>query len=160
MSRRLVPADLWRHPANFPALGFGSGLAPRAPGTVGTLVAVPIYYYLLQPLSLELYLAVCAVAFLIGIWFCGAAAKSIGVHDHGGIVWDEFVGLWIACIALPPGWLWLLAAFALFRLFDIWKPFPIKQLDQKVHGGLGIMIDDVIAGLFALAMIQAAAKLI
>ncbi len=160
MKRRLTFADLWRHPANLPALGFGSGLAPVAPGTVGTLAAVPIYYYLLQPLGLELYLAVIAASFLIGIGFCGAAAKSIGVHDHGGIVWDEFVGLWIACIALPPGWPWLLAAFVLFRLFDIWKPFPIRQIDRKLGGGLGIMVDDVVAGVFALVIIQASAKLI
>ncbi len=155
--KRLHFADLWSHPANFFALGFGSGLVPKAPGTFGTLAAVPIFWFLLQPLSLPWLLVVIAVTFVIGVWFCDAAAKNLGVHDHPGIVWDEFVGLWISCIALPEGWLWLLWAFVLFRFFDILKPWPIRWLDSKVPGGLGIMVDDVLAGLFALALIQLAA---
>jgi phosphatidylglycerophosphatase A len=155
--RRLHLTDLWSHPANLFALGFGSGLAPKAPGTFGTLAALPIYWLLLQPLSLPWLLTVVVVSFILGIWFCGAAAEKLGVHDHPGIVWDEFVGLWISCIALPCGWLWLLAAFVLFRFFDILKPWPIRWLDSKVPGGLGIMVDDVLAGLFALALLQIAA---
>jgi phosphatidylglycerophosphatase A len=155
--RRLHLTDLWSHPANLFALGFGSGLAPKAPGTFGTLAALPIYWLLLQPLSLPWLLTVVVVSFILGIWFCGAAAEKLGVHDHPGIVWDEFVGLWISCIALPSGWLWLLAAFVLFRFFDILKPWPIRWLDSKVPGGLGIMVDDVLAGLFALALLQIAA---
>lgn len=155
--KRLHLADLWSHPANFFALGFGSGLAPKAPGTFGTLAAVPIYWLLLQPLSLPWLLTVIVVSFAVGVWFCGAAADKLGVHDHPGIVWDEFVGLWISCIALPGGWPWLFAAFVLFRFFDILKPWPIRWLDTKVPGGLGIMVDDLLAGLFALALLQIAA---
>lgn len=155
--RRLQVADLWSHPANFFALGFGSGLAPRAPGTFGTLAALPPYLFWLQGLSLPWFLAVIALSFLLGIWLCAATASDLGVHDHPGIVWDEFVGLWVSCIALPTGWPWLLAAFVLFRFFDILKPWPIRWLDRKVPGGLGIMADDLLAGLFALAVIQLAA---
>ena len=155
--KRLHLSDLFSHPANFFALGFGSGLVPKAPGTFGTLAAVPIFWFLLQPLSLAWFLMVIAVSFVIGVWLCDASAKNLGVHDHPGIVWDEFVGLWISCIALPTGWPWLLVAFVLFRFFDILKPWPIRWLDSKVPGGLGIMVDDVLAGLFALALIQLAA---
>lgn len=158
--RPLSGGDLFAHPANFLALGLGSGLAPKAPGTFGTLAAVPIYYWLLQPLSLSLYLVVLAVTFMIGIWLCGRCAESLGVHDHGGIVWDEFVGLWVSCILLPPGWPWLLAAFVLFRIFDILKPWPIRALDRHVPGGIGIMLDDLLAGLYALALLQLGAYLL
>jgi phosphatidylglycerophosphatase A len=154
--KRLQLADLWSHPANFFALGFGSGLAPVAPGTFGTLAAVPLYLFGLQGLSLPWLLAVIALSFVIGVWLCDVTARNLGVHDHPGIVWDEFVGLWISCIALPAGWPWLLAAFVLFRFFDILKPWPIRWLDSKVPGGLGIMVDDVLAGLFALALLQIA----
>jgi phosphatidylglycerophosphatase A len=155
--KRLQPSDLWSHPANFFALGFGSGLAPMAPGTFGTLAAVPLYWFLLQGLPLPWLLAVIAVSFVVGIWLCDATAKDLGVHDHPGIVWDEFVGLWISCIALPAGWPWLVAAFVLFRFFDILKPWPISWLDTRVPGGLGIMVDDVLAGIFALVLLQLAA---
>lgn len=154
--KRLQFADLWSHPANFVALGFGSGLAPKAPGTFGTLAALPVYYFWLQGLSLPWLLAVITVSFVVGIWLCDATARNLGVHDHPGIVWDEFVGLWISCIALPAGWSWLVAAFLLFRFFDILKPWPIRWLDSRVPGGLGIMVDDVLAGLFALLLLQLA----
>ncbi len=152
--RTLHVADLWSHPANFLALGFGSGLAPRAPGTFGTLVAVPLYVLLLEALTLPWLLLVIAVGTFAGIWICGAAARSLGVHDHPGIVWDEFIGFWISCIALPAGWPWLFFAFVLFRFFDIVKPWPINWLDRRMPGGLGIMIDDVVAGFYALMVIQ------
>lgn len=97
------------------------------------------------------------LAFLLGIYLCGRAARELGVHDHGGIVWDEFVGLWLTVWLLPGGWPWWLAAFTLFRLFDIVKPWPIRWLDRHVHGGLGIMIDDVLAAVFAWSVLQAAA---
>lgn len=155
--KRLQFSDLWSHPANFFSLGFGSGLMPQAPGTFGTLAAVPIYWFLLQGLTLPWLLAVIAISFVIGIWLCDVTAKNLGVHDHPGIVWDEFVGFWISCIALPSGWIWLLWAFVLFRFFDILKPWPIRWLDKRVPGGLGIMVDDVLAGLFALALLQLAA---
>lgn len=143
------------HWVHFLAFGFGSGAAPKAPGTFGTLAAIPVYLLLAQ-LPLIPYLAVIVISFLLGVYLCGQASKDMGVHDHGGIVWDEFVGFWITMIALPLHWAWIIAGFVLFRLFDILKPFPIGWLDKRVHGGLGIMIDDVIAGIFALVVLQLA----
>lgn len=143
------------HPVHCLAFGFGSGLSPKAPGTVGTVVAVPLYLGLAQ-LSLPLYAAVLVASFLLGIYLCGRTASDLGVHDHPGIVWDEFVGFWIAMLLAPPGWVWLLAGFLLFRLFDIWKPWPIRWLDRRVEGGLGIMIDDVLAGVYACVILQIA----
>lgn len=143
------------HWVHFLAFGFGSGAAPKAPGTFGTLAAIPVYLLLAQ-LPLIPYLAVIVISFLLGVYLCGQASKDMGVHDHGGIVWDEFVGFWITMIALPLHWAWIIAGFVLFRLFDILKPFPIGWLDKRVHGGLGIMIDDVIAGIFALVILQLA----
>jgi phosphatidylglycerophosphatase A len=142
-----------KNPVHFLALGFGSGLAAKAPGTFGTLAAVPLYL-LLAPLSLPWYLAITVFCSVIGIYICGKAAKDMGVHDHGAIVWDEVAGLLITMIAAPQGWLWLAIGFGLFRFFDIVKPWPILWLDAKVHGGFGIMIDDVLAGVFAFLSLQ------
>jgi phosphatidylglycerophosphatase A len=142
------------HWVHFLAFGFGSGAAPKAPGTFGTLAAIPLYLLLAQ-LPLWAYVVVLVATFAIGIYLCDQASKDMGVHDHGGIVWDEFVGFWIAMTALPFHWGWILAGFVLFRFFDILKPWPISWLDKKVHGGMGIMIDDVVAGLFALVILQA-----
>lgn len=142
-----------KNPIHFLALGFGSGLAAKAPGTFGTLAAVPLYLLLAQ-LPLSWYLAVTLVCVLAGIYICDKAAKDMGVHDHGAIVWDEVAGLLITMIAAPAGILWLAVGFVLFRLFDILKPWPIRWLDAKVEGGFGIMIDDVLAGFFALICLQ------
>ncbi|MDR2212009.1 MAG: phosphatidylglycerophosphatase A [Pseudomonadales bacterium] len=146
-----------RHPVHFLAFGFGSGLAPRAPGTFGTLAAVPCYL-VLRYLPLPHYLLLLIAAFALGIWLCGRTAEALGVHDHGGIVWDEFVGFWLTMTLAPPGWLWLLLGFLLFRLFDVLKPFPINWLDRRVGGGLGIMLDDVLAGVFAWLCLQLLAR--
>ncbi|MFB2651631.1 phosphatidylglycerophosphatase A family protein [Shewanella seohaensis] len=148
-----------KNPVHFLALGFGSGLAAKAPGTFGTLAAVPLYLLLAQ-LPLSWYLAVTLVCVLAGIYICDKAAKDMGVHDHGAIVWDEVAGLLITMIAAPAGVLWLVVGFVLFRLFDIIKPWPIRWLDAKVEGGFGIMIDDVLAGIFALIGVQALAAFI
>lgn len=142
-----------KDPVNFLAFGLGSGLARKAPGTWGTLMGVGVYLPL-QMLGLIPYLIVIVVAFIAGIYICDHASRQLGVHDHGGIVWDEFVGLWITMIAAPEGWAWLALGFALFRLFDIWKPWPIGWADQQVDGGLGIMLDDVLAGAWALVSLQ------
>ena len=146
-------------PINFLAFGFGSGLAPFAPGTFGTLAAIPIYL-LMQPLSLPIYLVIVAIVSIVGIWICDISSKSLGVHDHSGIVWDEFAGYFVTMIAAPKGWLWIVIGFALFRLFDIWKPWPISFLDKKVGGGFGIMVDDLLAGVFALMCLQLLALLL
>lgn len=147
-----VPSSSFKHPIHFLAIGLGSGAAPKAPGTFGTLMAVLLYWPLSQ-LPLISYCAVVLVAAIVGVYICGKTSKDWQVHDHGGIVWDEFVGYWITMIAIPVTWYWALLGFVLFRVFDIWKPWPISWLDKKVHGGLGIMIDDVVAGVFAWAIL-------
>lgn len=141
------------NPLHILAFGFGSGLAPFAPGTFGTLMAIPLYLLMLK-LSLVSYLIFVAIICIAGIWICDKSSKLLGVHDHGGIVWDEFAGFFITMIAAPAGWIWIVIGFLLFRLFDIWKPWPISFLDKKVDGGLGIMIDDVVAGIYALVCLQ------
>lgn len=150
----LTPASVWRNPIHFLAFGFGSGAVPKGPGTAGTLVAMVIYL-LLPPLTPLIYGALIVVSFLLGLWICGQTARDIGVHDHGGIVWDEFVGYWITMFMAPSGWLWALIGFGLFRVLDIFKPWPIKWADRQVTGGMGIMLDDVLAGIMAALCIQA-----
>ena len=148
-----------RDPLQLLAFGFGSGLAPKAPGTFGSLLAV-LLFPLLALLNLPAYLVLVGVASLAGIVICDHAARALQVHDDGRIVWDEFAGQWLALTPLVPvlAWdapslLWLLAGFALFRLFDVAKPWPIGYLDRKVHGGLGIMLDDLVAGVLAGAIL-------
>jgi phosphatidylglycerophosphatase A len=143
----------WFNPIHLLALGFGSGAAPKAPGTCGTLVAVLIYWPLSQ-LSPEHYLLMLLVTSVMGIYICGQTAKDLGVHDHGSIVWDEFVGFWITMFAAPVGWVWVVVGFVLFRFFDIIKPWPISWIDKNITGGLGIMLDDVIAGVMAAGVLQ------
>ncbi len=146
-----------RNPVHLLAFGFGSGCAPFAPGTFGTLAAVPVYL-LLSYLPLAGYLIVLALVSLAGIWICGQTAKDLGVHDHGGIVWDEFAGFFLTMMAAPAGLLWIGIGFLLFRLFDIWKPWPIRWADRQVGGGLGIMLDDLIAGAYAWILLQLLAR--
>ena len=154
-----TPASVWRNPIHFVAFGFGSGAAPKAPGTFGTLAAVPLYL-LLPDMSWQLYLLFLVATYILGVWLCGRTAEDIGVHDHGGIVWDEFVGFWITMMLAPPGWVWLVLGFILFRFFDVVKPWPIRWLDQHVGGGTGIMVDDVLAGIMALICLQVLAAIL
>ncbi len=155
MSAR-VPMD-WRNPVHILASGFGSGLAPRAPGTFGTLAAIPIVV-LAQHLPGWMYFGLTVLMFGAGIFICGRAARDWGVSDHPAIVWDEFVGLLVTLSLAPTGAWMLLAGFVLFRLFDIVKPWPICSVDQHVHGGFGIMLDDVIAGVYAGAILYLGAR--
>lgn len=148
------PRDVWRHPVHFVAFGFGTGLAGRAPGTVGTLVGIPLVL-LIQPLEPLAYLGVLVGLFLVGIPICTRTAEALQVHDHPAIVWDEVVGYGVTLFAAPAGWGWLLAGFVLFRFFDIIKPWPIRWIDRRVAGGFGIMLDDVLAGLGAWVCLQA-----
>ena len=143
----------WFNPIHLLAFGFGSGAAPKAPGTWGTLAAVLIYWPLSQ-LSPEHYLLMLLVTSVVGIYICGQTARDLGVHDHGSIVWDEFVGFWITMFAAPVGWVWVVVGFVLFRFFDIIKPWPISWIDKRITGGLGIMLDDVIAGVMAAVVLQ------
>ncbi len=139
-------------PAGFLAFGFGSGLSPLAPGTVGTVAAILPALFLVQ-MPLMLGLAVVLLSFVVGIWLCGVTGQALGEHDHGGMVWDEFVGFWLVLICLPFDWAWWLAAFVVFRVFDILKPWPIRWLDRRVQGGFGVMLDDLLAGIYALAVL-------
>ena len=141
---------LFSHPAHFLAFGFGSGLASKAPGTFGTLVAFPMYWYLSPRLTDAILLLVLIWAFAIGVWICDITGKALGVADHGGIVWDEIVAFTLVLFFTPPGWEWSLLAFALFRFFDIAKPPPIHYFDSNWHGGLGVMFDDLLAAGYAL----------
>lgn len=151
---------LLTHVDGWIATGFGSGLSSRAPGTVGSLVALIPWWFALRALPTAWYIAVLIITFAIGVWACDAAGKRLGVDDHRALVWDEFVGQWIALCAAPLGWIGMLAGFALFRLFDIWKPWPIRVADARVHGGLGVMLDDVLAGVYALIVLQIASLLV
>lgn len=146
--------ELLKRPMCFLGLGFGSGLAPVAPGTFGTIAAIPIYL-MMQDLPLWLYLAMTVAAFFIGITICQQSADWLGKDDPSAVVWDEIVGYLVTMIAAPTGWLWVVVGFILFRLFDILKPWPIGWFDKNLHGGLGIMVDDVIAGIFAFICLYA-----
>jgi len=154
VDKKQITQSVFANPVHFLAFGFGSGLAPVAPGTFGTLVAVPIYY-LMTTLPLWGYIVIVIALFLFGIFLCGSTSQHLNVHDHSGIVWDEIVGYLVTMIAAPQGWQWAILGFILFRFFDILKPWPIKTIDAKIHGGFGIMFDDVIAGFFGLIIIQA-----
>ena len=145
MGDRPTLLSLLRSPVLLLAFGFGSGLSKKAPGTVGSLVALVIWI-LIADLALIPYITFLIISGLIGIYICGVASEKLGVHDHGGIVWDEFVGLWIAMICLPVSWLSIILGFGLFRFFDIVKPWPISWFDNNIRGGFGIMIDDIVAG--------------
>ena len=154
-----IPQGFLKNPIHLLALGFGTGCVPMMPGTIGTLVGV-LFYLPMQTLSWPIYIGVTVVLFSLGVWLCDVTARHLGVHDHGGIVWDEIVGFLITMTAVPPDWRFVLLGFVLFRLFDIWKPWPISWLDRKLSGGLGIMSDDVLAGIYALLVLQIIINLI
>ena len=142
-----------KRPVMWLATGFGAGLSPVAPGTAGSLVGV-LFYMAMAGLPLLLYLALVLVLAVIGVRVCDGAGRALGVTDHPGIVWDEIVGLLITMAAMPPSWQGVVSGFVLFRLFDILKPWPVARIDRGVKGGLGVMLDDVMAGLYALACLQ------
>ena len=156
IDRILLSKVALRSPSGLLAFGFGSGLSPFAPGTMGTLIAVP-FVFALKGLEAPAFWVTLFLLFWLGVYLCDHVSQKLGVHDHGGIVWDEMVGYWLSIAFVPLQWHWLLAAFVLFRFFDIVKPWPIRELDKKVHGGFGIMIDDILAAvftIFCLALLQ------
>ena len=153
MNQPIHPRQL-KNPLLLLALGFGSGLAPRAPGTAGTLVAIPLYW-LMRSFDSQTYALIVCILFVFGVWLCGYAANRLGVHDHPGIVFDEIVGFLITMFAVPFDWSMVLAGFILFRFFDALKPWPISWFDKNLHGGFGIMFDDVLAGIAAAAVLHA-----
>jgi phosphatidylglycerophosphatase A len=142
------------HPAHFLGFGFGSGLVPFMPGTMGSLAAIPLVY-MMSYLPIWAFLGITVLSIVLGIQICQKVSDDLGVHDHGAIVWDEIAGMMIVFIAIPMTWQTLLLGFILFRLFDIWKPWPISFLDKNVHGGWGIMVDDIVAGVLALGILHA-----
>jgi phosphatidylglycerophosphatase A len=147
MSAPVSLSFLLSHPAHFLAFGFGSGLSPKAPGTVGTLVAFPLYWLLSGSPYYWLWIA---LFLAVGVWICGFTGRALGVADHGGMVWDEIAAFLLVLPFAPQTWVGFLMAFVLFRLFDIFKPFPIGWLDARLKGGLGVMLDDVLAAVYAI----------
>jgi len=146
--RRQVLTD----PVNLLAFGLGLGLVPKAPGTFGSLLGLALAWWTL-PLGFELRLMVAIALIVSGVWLCGEAARRLGVHDHPGIVWDEIAGMYLVLLAVPPGITAWALGFGLFRLFDIWKPWPIRDLDHRLGGGPGIMLDDLVAALYAAVLL-------
>lgn len=152
----LKARDVFTHPVHFLAYGFGSGLSPKAPGTAGTVAAIPLYL-LLSLLNPWLYAAMTLLAFTAGVFICGYTARVLGGDDPSCVVWDEVVGLLISMAFVPVGIPWIAAGFLLFRALDILKPWPIRWLDRNIKGGLGIMLDDVAAAIPVCVVLNLAA---
>lgn len=148
-----VPAAVWRDPLYFIAFGFGSGAVPFAPGTFGTLMAIP-FYLVLSNLPLYAYLAFNLVFIIFTSWLSDRISRDTHTHDHPGMCIDEFAGYFVTMIAAPPGIIWIVTGFILFRLFDIWKPWPISWADKHIKGGFGMIFDDVLAGIYAMVVMQ------
>ena len=153
VKRNRTPISVWRHPLHFIAFGCGSGTSPIIPGTMGSLAAIPIYLLLIQ-CSLLWYTLIVIAAFALGCLLCERVSRDLRIHDHSGIVFDEWVGMWITLWMVPATWDWIAAAFILFRIFDVIKPWPIRWVDQQVTNGVGIMLDDVLAAVYANVILQ------
>jgi phosphatidylglycerophosphatase A len=154
-ARRPGVGFLLSHPAHFVALGFGTGLSPIAPGTVGTLLAFPLYAVLAYWFATQWVAAAIAAFFVLGVWACGRTGRDLGVADHGSMNWDEIVAFLAVLVLTPPLVLWQVAAFLLFRFFDVVKPPPIRQVDRALKGGFGVMLDDVVAAFYTLLVLAA-----
>lgn len=154
-SRQRMPAGFLKKPAHLIASGFGIGFVRIAPGTFGTLMGVGLYLGMVQ-LPIPWYVWTVILLFLLGMFVCERTTAALGVHDHPSIVWDEVVGYLITMTAVPPQWIWVAVGFALFRIFDILKPWPVRAIDQHVGGGFGIMLDDALAGAYASIGVQTA----
>jgi len=137
-----------RDPVHLLAFGLGSGLLPIAPGTWGSFFTALVFWWV-APVDVLVLLGVTSVLFVLGIWICGTSSRRLGVHDHGGIVWDEVVGMLLTLAVARPEPQWIAVAFFAFRIFDVWKPWPIRDVDHSLGGGLGIMLDDVLAAVYA-----------
>ena len=151
-ARTRIPVSALRDPVHLFALGFGSGLAPVAPGTFGSVVGLMLAL-LVAPFGFAPAAAATLIASIAGVYICGESARRLGVHDHPAIVWDEVAGMMIVMLAAPPTWWGALVAFGLFRLLDVWKPWPIREVDHGMRGGAGIMLDDILAALMAAAIL-------
>jgi phosphatidylglycerophosphatase A len=144
---------LFSHPLHFLSLGLGTGLFPKAPGTAGTLLGFPLFWAIIYLPLVQQWLAL-ILLFVLGIWCCAFTGRALGVSDHGAIVWDEIVAMAAILVTVPMTWIWWVAAFVLFRLFDIWKPFPISWADKHIGGGFGVMLDDGLAAAMAILVLQ------
>jgi len=160
----LLLRPTWRfilsRPAYFIAFGFGAGLAPIAPGTVGTLLAFPLYWLFFPQVGALEFLLLIVVLFILGVWACDTAGRALGVSDYGGMVWDETVAFLLVLFLVPATLYWQAAAFLLFRLFDILKPPPIRHYDQTLKSGFGVMLDDLIAAFYTLLVLAVAKTLL
>ena len=159
MSSGRPSLTLLKHPVHLLALGFGAGLVPRAPGTAGTVLAL-LPGWLILPLPVSIRAALVALLFALGVWICGESARRLGSHDPSAIVWDEIVGFLAVSVLLPPEPLWWAVAFVLFRIFDVAKPWPIRDVDHRLGGGVGIMLDDLVAAAFTAACLIFARSLV
>jgi len=153
-------AFAFSHPAHCIALGFGTGLAPFAPGTAGSLLAFPLYFVLKAWLSPLYFFGAILVFFGIGVWACERTGRDLGIADHGGMNWDEVVAMLLVLMFTPEHWAWWGLAFVAFRLFDIVKPPPIRHVDRKVKGGLGVMSDDIVAAFYTLLVLAAVKRIL
>jgi phosphatidylglycerophosphatase A len=153
-SNNVCLKSVFHHPLHFISFGFGSGLLPKMPGTWGTVVAIPIYLFIAS-YPLWLYALITLLLICFAVYACDVTARDIGVHDHPGIVLDEIVGYLLTMIAIPAEWEWIVLGFIIFRVFDIWKPWPIRWIDRHVKGGFGIVVDDLLAGVYAWIVLQA-----
>ena len=157
---RPTPDFLVRHPAHFVALGFGTGLSPIVPGTFGTLLAFPLYAMLAQALSPSGVALAIVGLFGIGVWACGRTGRDLGVPDHGAMTWDEVVAFLAVLVLTPEGLWWQVSAFVVFRFFDMTKPPPIRHLERTVKGGLGVMVDDLVAAFYTLLVLAIAKRVL
>jgi phosphatidylglycerophosphatase A len=155
LPRRATAGFVFSHPAHAIAFGFGVGLAPVAPGTFGTLLAFPLHAAVAPRLGPQLHVLLLVALFVVGVWACQRTGRDLGVHDHGGMVWDETVAFLLVLFLTPPGLVWQAFAFLLFRLFDIFKPMPIRHFDRSIRNGAGVMLDDLVAAFYALLCLAA-----
>jgi phosphatidylglycerophosphatase A len=151
-----VPDTVWQNPWHFIAFGFGAGAMPFAPGTFGTLITIP-FYLALRSLSDVNYLMVTLLVTIASMLICEKVSRDVGIHDHQGMCLDEVAGFLVTMYAAPHHWMWIVLGFLLFRVFDIWKPWPIGFIDRRVGGGFGMVLDDVLAGVYACAVLQSIA---
>lgn len=153
--RQPTPGFVFSHPAHFIAFGFGSGLAPIGPGTVGTALGFFLYHGLASVLSVQALIAVIGLCIAVGVWACDVTGRHLGVHDHGGMVWDEIAAFMLVLFFVPLQTTWQVSAFVLFRFFDIVKPPPIRFLDRGIRNGFGVMLDDIVAAFYVLLCLAA-----
>jgi phosphatidylglycerophosphatase A len=155
---RSLASQVLRDPVHWIPFGFGAGLLPIAPGTWGSLLAA-VLFWIVPPLAPLTHVVLVVAGFILGIWLCGISTRRLGLHDHPGIVFDEIVAMWATLAVLPRTALWTVIAFFVFRIMDVWKPWPIREADHRIPGGLGIMLDDALAAAFAAVIVSSLWKL-